>query len=736
MLPNINFPISGEYRTGSKNEPYKFYMDALLNSSSLDLLLGYFSSSAINILSFGFAYFLHNGGKVRMIINHILNQKDYGVLQEVQEGKIENYSSYLENFELLNLTLDEYGIHFFKCLAWLIANKRIEIVIVRPLENQGISHYKSGVFFDGKDKIKFKASCNFTANGLVNNLEELEVKLSWESLREQRAIEEQDEYFENIFKKKAKFVDYIKNQDIIIQSIEKQFGNIDLEDLIKESSRLRKKKEILIDEHCKELIEEIENKILTGDKDKPKFPYKEGPRDYQLSAYSNWASNYKQGIFAMATGTGKTITSLNCLLNEYKERKVYQAVIIVPTIALVNQWEDECKKFNFDNIIKVNSKEKWTSEVSLINTAKYFGETSFIIIVTYSSFYRKKFQSYFQSLPNETLLIGDEVHNLGTPKLLEALPKIHLRNRIGLSATPNRYYDDKGNKEIETFFNDEFPYTYRLTMKEALDRGWLCSYTYFPHLVELDSEELASYIKISLQLMKYFDMETNSYKKAEEVEMLLMIRKRIIHKAKNKLGVFNKILKEEYRKRGNLEYTLVYVPEGVNPNYEEIDNSLESEEEAKLIDDYTRMVSKIDFSILVKQYTAKTKDRNEIVKNFEKGKIHVLTSMKCLDEGVDIPKSQLAIFCASTGNPRQFIQRRGRVLRRHTNKTHAVIHDLVVVPSINRNDATYNMERSLVKKELERVIDFSSLALNNMDTYNELEEVLNFYKLSLYEQND
>jgi superfamily II DNA or RNA helicase len=735
MLKDIQYPESREYRTGTKFEPYQFYFESLLNSHSADLLLGYFSSSAINVLSLGFAYFLCNGGTMRLVINHIVNEKDYSILQEANSEYVTDYSSHLESFDLLKVTLDKYGQHFFKCLAWLIANKRIEIIIIKPKKGRGIAHYKSGVFRDNKEQVKFKASCNFTASGLLVNLEELDVKSSWDGERERISIKEQDQYFNNIIEKKFEEVEYVDYTNVVINDIQDKFGGFSLESLVEESKALRDKKNINLSDDCKMKIEAIENTFLEDDT-KPKFPYKEGPRDYQIEAYQNWIKNSKKGIFAMATGTGKTITSLNCLLNEYKETGSYQAVIIVPTVALVSQWEKECQKFNFNNVTKVNSKEKWSNDIALINTINHFKETSFIIIITYASFYRNKFQSYFKRLSEKTLIIADEVHNLGTSKLLKILPDIHLQNRIGLSATPNRYYDDSGNKKIEEFFNDKYPYTYRFTMKEAMDRDWLSSYTYHPHVVELDSEELKEYIKISLQLMKYFDSATLSYKKSEEVEKLLMIRKRIIHKAKNKLGVFNRILKTEFKKRGNLNYTLVYVPEGVNPNYTQIDDYEETEEDVKLIDDYTRIVSNIDFNIFVKQYTANTKSRDELIRDFQEGKVNVLTSMKCLDEGVDVPRSELAIFCASTGNPRQFIQRRGRVLRQHKDKTHAVIHDLVVVPSLSLNDKTFNMERNLVKKELERVVDFASLALNSMETYNELEEVLSFYNLNLYEKND
>src|SRR5690606_3896509 len=163
---------------------------------------------------------------------------------------------------------------------------------------------------------------------------------------------------------------------------------------------------------------------------------------------------------------------------------------------------------------------------------------------------------------------------------------------------------------------------------------------------------------------------------------------------------FKAILRSEFDKRENLKYTLIYVPEGVEANYEDTDYSVETDEENRLINEYTRAVSQTDDSVMVKQFTANSTNREEILKNFEQSKIHVLTSMKCLDEGVDVPRSELAIFCASTGNPRQFIQRRGRVLRLHKDKIHATIHDLVVVPEVSNNESTFEMEKSLVRKEL------------------------------------
>ena len=134
---------------------------------------------------------------------------------------------------------------------------------------------------------------------------------------------------------------------------------------------------------------------------------------------------------------------------------------------------------------------------------------------------------------------------------------------------------------------------------------------------------------------------------------------------------------------------------------------------------------------MVRQYTSNTHSRNDVINDFENGRLHVLTSMKCLDEGVDVPRSEVAIFCASTGNPRQFIQRRGRVLRLHNDKIHATIHDLVVVPIIDRQESNYEIERNLIRTELERVVDFSALSINKIDTFNELRDILEYYNLNL-----
>jgi superfamily II DNA or RNA helicase len=731
MLKDCDWSIDRDYKTGSENEPLQFYLDGLANSNDFSLLLGYFSSSAINLLSVGFATFISKGGKMRMVINHLLSAKDKEAISRVEDNPNEIRVFDLTDIVSLGSVLDEYDTHFFECLAYLIAEKRIEIKVIKPKNGKGIAHYKSGVFSDGQDAVGYQASCNFTYYGLSENIEQLEAFLSWENGRSNKLIKKQIKLIDDYFAEKDEDVEYISVSDIEVV-LKDRFGKKDINELlVQEEQLLRKKKSLISNPKLKKIITKLFNEIEIIRRT-PRFPYSEGPREYQINAYNSWVANNYKGMFAMATGTGKTITSLNCLLNEYKKTGIYRAIITVPTTALVEQWKKECAKFNFKNVITVSSKENWDKNLAFFNTASKLIDTSYIVIVTYASLPKPKFQSYFTQLPKDTILIADETHNLGSQGLLRLLPNIHLEKRIGLSATPHRKFDEAGNLAIQVFFNDEPPYIVSYSMEEALNIGWLCKYTYYPHIIRLTDQEMERYKEISLQLLRMgmFDSSTGEFRSTPQIEMKLLERKRIIHKAANKLELFKAILRSEFEKKKHLKYSLIYVPEGTEANFDETDYSVETDDENRLINEYTKAVSQTDDSVMVKQFTANSANREEILKNFEESKIHVLTSMKCLDEGVDVPRSELAIFCASTGNPRQFIQRRGRVLRLHKDKIHATIHDLVVVPEVS-DGSTFEMEKGLVKKELERVVDFANLAMNKTDTYETLKCILDYYNLNL-----
>ena len=547
MLRNVHWSEDRSYRSESETEPLQFYMDGLCNSSRFDLLLGYFSSAAISILSLGFAKFLYSGGTVRMVVNNILSQEDKDAISVGLDGGAKNNIFDLTDIKQLKRTLNDYDKHFFECLAWLISNDKIQIKIIKPKNGRGIAHYKSGAFYDDTDTVGFKASSNFTAFGLLENLEELDAFLSWENSRSCKMINRQKHDFEKLFSGKADFVEYLGVDDIEV-AIKKEFGNRTIDELlIQEKELAEKKSRVCQNKGVRETLERVSTQLEEIVRE-PRFPYPSGPREYQKAAYESWLGNGCKGIFAMATGTGKTITSLNCLLNLFKEYGSYKAIITVPTIALVDQWKKECLKFNFKNIITVSSKENWNDNLAFFNTASKLLNTSFIVIVTYASLTRPKFLSHFNLLPPDTLLIADEVHNMGSPSISKLLTKIHLEKRIGLSATPSRKYDTIGNTCIEDFFNDKSPYVYSYSMKQALEVGWLCKYTYYPHIVYLTVEEIEEYIKITNQLRKFLDSKTGRYKDCKEVEELLLKRKRIIHKAHNKKEAFKQILKMNSKK--------------------------------------------------------------------------------------------------------------------------------------------------------------------------------------------
>ena len=629
-----------------------------------------------------------------------------------------------------------------------LAKKRIDIKIITVKNERGIAHTKEGVFSDGQNYVGFSGSCNFTQTALLGNKESIFVSCDWDSEIDKSRVAYSIEEFEKTFSGKDDAVNYVEPSEIIT-NIEKTFGNKSIDELFEQEERLFFSENKVVRPSIKKAINKAKKQIemsikkLKEEDTKPRFPYPSGAREYQQTAFENWKNNKQQGLFAMATGTGKTITSLNCLLEIYKKVDYYKALILVPTITLVNQWENECHKFNFATIIKVCSKSPhWRNDISRILLQERLSATkqvSYIIIATYASFSKQNIFEELNKLPAQTLLIADECHNMGSATLLKLLPKVNCKRRIGLSATPERQFDEEGNFKLFSFFNSRNGYTYEYSMKEAINNGVLCRYYYYPHLVSLTDSEMREYMKLSEKISRYYNSSSDNFKDDPILTALLLARKRIIHKAYNKVTVFNDILQEHYNRKHNLKYTLVYVPEGNDTNdYFESDffssnDETETDNDAvHLIDVFTKAVRDIDNRTTVRQFISGIAERDEILKQFAKGEIDVLTSMKCLDEGVDVPRAELAIFCASTGNPRQFIQRRGRILRQHPDKHFAYIHDLVVIPEINPNSDGYMMERSMLKKELERVNNFALLSENSSHTLNVLLDTMNHYNLNLY----
>lgn len=720
--------LKNSYSSGFA-EPREFFTEALIESKSFDLGLGFFSSSGIRSLSYGFALFVANGGKMRVVINDVLSEADKRAIILGQKDKVadELCERIISDIEKMKETFSQADELFFRCFSYLISIKRIEFVATLSAKG-GLAHDKYGIFTDSKgDKVAFIGSANFSHTALELNSETITVFSSW---KDSERVSEYQEMFDNSWEHDTSHLIHIPIERVKAYVLN-DFKAANTLELIKAGISLREIEDatnssIEIKPLPQKLLDKLEQKEM-----EPRFPFP-CERKAQILAYKAWKQNDNKGIFAMATGTGKTVTALNCALKEWQQNNYYKLIIVVPTQALALQWEKEAKAFNFQNIVSTHTEKDWKSILSRYATNSIFNsKKNIVIITTYATFILKHFQSFLYSVKNseDFIFIADEAHNLGASGPIKKLP-IFINNRIGLSATPERIYDEIGSSQLYDFFNSKPPkYTYRFTMKEAIEQGILCHYDYTPVFVELTNIEMSEYRKVTDQLRKFLDPETGKYK--PEAEMLLMKRKRIIHKAENKKGAIIRML-DDLTSESKLKYTFVFVPEGYEPDYSVSDSYNIAKEDMHLIDEYSDIFRERRYHY--HKFISGLEDAPEILKGFASGDIDVLLSMKCLDEGVDVPRAENAIFLSSTGNPRQFIQRRGRVLRKHQDKEKAHIWDMVVVPPDISENLDNSIEKNLFLGEVKRIINFASLADNRVSIiYSKLNDICMTLGIDLFQ---
>lgn len=729
MLSDVHFKHS---YTSGYDEPKDFFTEALIESCNFDLGLGFFSSSGIRSLSYGFALFIANGGKMRVVMNHILSKEDKEVIENGQKHLIEDFEdNILCDIKKLIETLSKEDEQFFRCLSYLISVDRIKFLATISTKG-GLGHDKYGIFKDEKgNKVAFIGSANFSQSALELNGETITV---FTSPNDDNRIAEYQTLFDQSWENDTPHLIHIPIEHVKT-FIREKFPEASLTNLIEEGINLRESIGMDNDvptKYCKPISKRILDKIEFKEQE-PRFPFPE-ERKIQIDAYNAWIENGKKGMFAMATGSGKTVTALNCIRKQYKENGYYKAIIVVPTQALAMQWEHETKSFNFQNIVSTHSDKDWKVVLSRYITKSLLDSTkSIILITTYATFNRNDIQLFLKKVRGiETFIyVADEAHNIGSQNSLKHLPEM-INWRIGLSATPERIYDDLGTEKLYDFFDSKPPkYTYRYTMKQAIEEGILCHYDYYPIFIELTSSEMEEYERISDQLRKYIDADTGKYK--PNAEKLLLKRKRIIHKAENKKIAISDLL-EELKQKQKLDYTFVFVPEGYEPDYSINDSYNIDQDDIHIIDEYAQMFKEHGYSY--HKYISGLDDAPSILQNFADGDIQILLSMKCLDEGVDIPRAEHAIFCSSTGNPRQFVQRRGRVLRKCKGKEKARIWDLIVTPP-NILDESNKIERNLFFNEVKRIVNFAALADNQIDIlYGNLLAYCEALKINLFDLLD
>ncbi|MBI5002098.1 DEAD/DEAH box helicase family protein [Candidatus Woesearchaeota archaeon] len=654
----------------------QFYIPVLSESIRYDRIAGYFSSTSLALAASGIAKFVWNKGKMRLIINVGVSKSDYEAIDKglSDSGKVisEIIIKDLDTFE------NELVKNHVKVFSWMIAHEMIEIkvaIIEKETTNKGIFHQKTGVFYDSEGNfVSFSGSDNESANGWVFNIEEFKVFRSWK--------ESELPYLNSDIKRFEKFW---KNEGVRTKVIDIP-------------SAVREKFISLCPEtedSLKEAFKEISRKRLS-------FKKKRELRDYQKDAIYGWRNNSYIGLLEMATGTGKTFTAIAGIKEIYERERKLITIIVVPYQHLATQWIEEMSSSGFESDPAFGSSAIWKKKIKdKILDIEMGHINKLIIVTTYDTFSSEKFIKIMQESDIPILIVCDEAHVAGSTRRSKGLLDKY-RYRLALTATPRRWLDDEGTEVIYSYFNKtvfEFP------LKNAIGR-FLTPYNYFPHLVNLKEEELREYRHIGQRIAILLGKKNQKSK--ETLELLLIKRAKIVTNAIEKIDMLVMIL-ESIEK---IESCLIFC----------------SEKQIKEVKDL--LMSK---GIRFHQFTnrEKLKERKSIKENFEKGLYDVLVAIRCLDEGVDIPSIKTAIILASSSNPKEYIQRRGRVLRKFPGKTKAIIHDFIVVPDIdeNANCEYYEVEKKILAKELKRYEEFADASLNPLQSIRIINKIRVRYNL-------
>jgi len=421
-------------------------------------------------------------------------------------------------------------------------------------------------------------------------------------------------------------------------------------------------------------------------------------RQYQRVAVANWFANQGRGTLKMATGSGKTITALAIATELYNKINLQVLLVICPYCHLVNQWARESEKFGLKPMLAFDSARSWQNKLAAGLYEVRSGERAFLtIITTNATLMGDSLRSQLRYFPEKTLIIGDEVHNLGAPRLGQSLPR-NIGLRLALSATPERHFDEQGTEAILDYFGPVLQP--ELTLADAIRQKALVHYLYYPILVELTESETRKYSRLT-QKIGWALWGDEKVEENDALTTLLMQRARLIGAAANKLVA----LRELMIHRLDTAHTLFYCGDGAIEGGARRNNNRQLTETAKLLGS--------ELGYRVNTYTAATPlaERERLRQQFESGELQGLVAIRCLDEGVDIPAIRNAVILASSSNPRQFIQRRGRILRPHPGKERATLFDMIVLPP-DLGRETLEVERNLLRKELKRFLEFADLADN------------------------
>lgn len=694
--------IKNEYRSLLDNVVTDFYIPVLQESILYQRAVGFFSSSALIAISKGVEGLVANGGKIQIIASPRLSQED---IDEISKGY--EVRKIIER-ALLRGVVDPSSIEESERLSYiasLIAKGVLDVKIAFLSSKNEIAmyHEKMGIMSDREgNAVAFSGSMNESENAFSSNYESFDVFCSWTNDRER------------VFQKQMAFQAIWDDYEPGIETM--AFPEAVRDRVYSFNSSLSTKHSAVSDSAQDE--QPLDAMYLP-----PDFKI----RPYQETAIQNWKTNGYRGIYDMATGTGKTLTALASIEQLFRDNKRRLGIIIVcPYQHLVEQWVEDIVRFGIKTIVGYSSSPQKNWKKNLEQAIRSFNlrvSDFFCFITTNASFVTKSVQEQVQLLSDDVVYVVDEAHNMGAENYRKCLPE-NICYRLGLSATIDRHNDEIGTAALSGYFGEK---CIIYSLKDAIDSQMLTRYYYYPVLTYLDQDELSEYLMITSQLAKAIRKKNGKVVLTEHAKQLLIKRARIIAGAKGKLPE----LQKQIAPFVDDKYILVYC--GATTVRDEDDSDFGRRQ----IDLVAEMLGNT-LGMRVGRFTSQesAQERAQIRAAFADGEtLQALVAIKCLDEGVNIPSIKTAFILASSTNPKEYIQRRGRVLRKFPGKEYAAIYDFITLPFpfetlASQNDAIIESTKGLIKRELIRMMDFADIAENPSLTFDLLYELKHGFNIT------
>lgn len=655
-----------------------FYLPAVAAAKTYDRAVGFFSSSIYVLAWSSLKSFVANGGRMRLICSPVLSDDDHEAMREGYSARAMEDANESIRSEFRRMLESPDLVKPTKVLASLIAEGVIDCRLAFVGESAGgrprrLFHDKVGLLSDGSAEIVFKGSMNETWPGLScdGNLESVDVYVSWGGERERERIADERDYFNRLWNDLWPGVDVVPLPDSARY------------DIISASEAGRWPE--LVDEICLEMDE--------GARWSPEADRVGGrlPLPHQKNALTAWVAAGRRGIFAHATGSGKTFTAM-CALND-SFRRLEVPVVIVPSDLLFSQWTRELQQAFGGKGLQLlrcgDGQDSWREAARLRTWTRprVVGEPPRAVLATVQT----ASSDHFIGLCDDgehLFVIADEVHRLGAIGAQRIL-SIDAGPRLGLSATPERAGDQQGTEAILDYFGGIVEP--RFNICDAIRVGALTPYAYHVHPLRLDDNEQLEWQALTDEYRRLY-ARVNEEKAvshaaiAARLKMLLIRRARIVKSARGKVDAAERILRAHYSLG---QRWIVYCDDQCQL--------------AKVL----QALRAAGLPSVMEYHSAMRGDRERTLSLFEASG-GIVVSIRCLDEGVDIPNVSHALILASSRNPREFIQRRGRVLRRAEGKRLAHIHDVVVAPG----EGDDGDGASILSGEITRAIEFGAHAVN------------------------